>query len=270
MNTRSDTPEPDPHAASAGLSEPTPQRRQALRAALLARVAHSAAEHAGLITVRAKDGAWRSLKPGIRYKPLWAGTEGNSVLIDFAADTQLPVHRHRWLEEGIVLGGDLYMGDLRLGRGDYHASPAGSRHGQIGSRGGALAYLRGTSLGDTASALGEVLGGLLPHAGQPAHTVLASEEGWETLGPGVARKLLWSDARRVSCYYRLAPGADVAGHGHPLAEECLMLEGEVFFGDILLRAGEDQAAPAGTRHGLAHSDTGALLYVRGARAAFKP
>lgn len=270
MSTRPESPESDPRAGTAGLPEsPPPERRQALRAALLERVAQSAAEHAGLITVRAKDGAWHALKPGIRYKPLWAGTEGRSVLIEFAAGTQLPVHRHRWLEEGLVLRGDLHMGDLRLGPGDYHASPAGSRHGQIGSRGGALAYLRGTSLGDTASALGEVLGGLLPHAGQAPHTVFASEQGWETLAPGVARKRLWSDGRMESCYFRLAPGAEVAGHDHPLVEECMMLAGEIFLGDILLRAGEYQAAPAGTRHGLAHSDTGALLYVRGVSEAFK-
>jgi hypothetical protein len=46
-------------------------------------------------------------------------------------------------------------------------------------------------------------------------------------------------------------------------EECLMLSGEAFFGDILLRAGEYQHAPLGSRHGEAFSDVGALLYVHG-------
>ena len=276
MNTRSETSDPfgDTDTEDTGLSglfEPMPLpplRRQALRAGLPERVARSVAEHSGLITIRARHGAWHSLKPGIRYKPLWSGPEGNSVLIEFAAGTRLPIHRHRWLEEGIVLRGDLYMGELCLGRYDYHVSPVGSRHGRIGSRGGALAYLRGTSLGDTVSVLGEMLGGFLPHAGPPARTVFASDNGWETVAPGVARKRLWSDARMASYFFRLAPGAEVAGHEHPLDEECIMLEGDVFLGDILLGVGEYQVAPAGTRHGLAHSDSGALLYVRGARETF--
>lgn len=244
---------------------PPPQRLESLRRGLLERAAQSAAAHAGLITVRARDGAWQPLKPGIRYKPLWSGKAGNSVLIELAAGTFLPVHRHRWAEEGIVLRGDLYMGNLALGRFDYHVSPAGSRHQRIGSRGGALAYLRGTSLGNPASALGEVLGGLLPYAGQPAKTVFADEDGWEEIGPGVQRKRICSDEVMASYFFRLEAGARVAEHEHPQDEECIMLDGEIFLGDILLRAGEYQVAPAGTRHGLASTDVGALLYVRGAK-----
>ena len=48
-------------------------------------------------------------------------------------------------------------------------------------------------------------------------------------------------------------------------EECMMLQGEVFLGDILLRAGEYQLAPAGSLHGDVYSDVGATLFVRGAR-----
>jgi len=44
----------------------------------------------------------------------------------------------------------------------------------------------------------------------------------------------------------------------------MMLAGEVFLGDILLRAGEFQLAPAGSLHGEAYTDVGALLFVRGA------
>lgn len=41
---------------------------------------------------------------------------------------------------------------------------------------------------------------------------------------------------------RFAAGASVPDHGHALNEDCLMLQGEMFFGDILLRAGDYQVA----------------------------
>jgi anti-sigma factor ChrR (cupin superfamily) len=77
-------------------------------------------------------------------------------------------------------------------------------------------------------------------------------------------KSLWREDDAESMLLRLQPGARIAGHPHALDEECLMLEGEAFFGDTLLRAGEYQLAPAGTRHGDLVSDVGALLYVHGA------
>ncbi len=242
---------------------PPPRRNELLKTRLMERVAASRAAHAGLMTVRAKDGAWRALKPGIRVKPLWAGPQGSSVLIELAPGAALPRHRHLWVEEGIVLRGGVRMGDLELGPFDYHLSPAGSRHQPIRSPGGALAFLRGTSLGDPYSELRELLGGLLPFRGGPARTVYAGDEGWEEVAPGVAKKELWSGGGLASRFFRMEPGARLPGHVHALDEECLMLKGDVFLGDILLRAGEYQRAPAGTRHGEIYSDVGALLFVRG-------
>jgi hypothetical protein len=40
----------------------------------------------------------------------------------------------------------------------------------------------------------------------------------------------------------------------------------VFLGDILLREGDYQLAPAGISHGEVYSDVGALLFRRGAVA----
>ncbi|MDO9106654.1 MAG: cupin domain-containing protein [Methylovulum sp.] len=240
-------------------------RHQAIAGRLGQRMAHSIAEHAGLLTVRLKDGVWSPVKDGIRYKTLWrGGAVGNSVLIEFAAGAALPVHRHSWLEEGIVLRGGLQIGELELGLFDYHVAPAGSRHASIQSRQGALAFLRGTSLGDGATVLRELLGGLLPFRGGSAQTVFANDEGWQELGSGVFKKELYADGGMASCFYRLLPGATVPAHAHLKNEECMMLEGDVFLGDILLREGEYQLAPAGSAHGLAYTDVGALLFVRGA------
>lgn len=243
---------------------PATERNLAMAARLRQRTLASMAEHAGLLTVRLKDGVWRSVTNGIRFKTLWNGPAGNSVLIEFAAGASLPVHRHNRLEEGIVLRGGLQMGELDLGVFDYHVSAVGSRHQRIQSRQGALAYLRGTSLGHAPAVMSELLGGLLPLGDGKAQTVFFGDDGWQALKPGVFKKTLYSDGRITSCFYRLEPGATVPAHQHVDDEECMMLAGEIFLGDILLRAGEYQLAPAGTTHREAYTDVGALLFVRGA------
>ncbi len=246
------------------LAPMTPPRLEILHRRLMDRIARSAAEHAGLLTVRVRDGVWQDLAKSVRVKPLWIGPAGNSVLLELAPGAVLPMHRHNWLEEGIVLRGGLQTADWELGPFDYQVSPAGSRHGRIRSRQGALAYLRGTSLGRAPAVMGELLGGLLSFGRGPARTVPDDAGGWEEVEPGVMRKHLWSDGVMASCLWRLSPGASLAGHVHAADEECMLLSGEVFLGDILLRAGDYQLAPAGSRHGEVYSDVGALLFVRGA------
>jgi quercetin dioxygenase-like cupin family protein len=280
MNDRSEHPE-QPEALeqielnnliAEGLTPigPTPQRREALRSRLMERVASSVAQHAGLLTVRHKDGAWRTLKTGVRIKHLWTGPAGSSLLIEFAPGAMLPAHRHNWVEEGIVLRGGLQMGSLDMGPFDYHVSPPGSRHGLIRSLQGALAYLRGTSIGHTPSLLRELLGGLLPFRGKPPRTVFFDDAGWEQTAPGVQIKELWSDGTRVSGFCRFERGARLPGHAHPIEEECMMLSGEVFLGDILVRAGEYQLAAAGSVHGEVYSDVGGLFFFRGAMDGKEP
>jgi quercetin dioxygenase-like cupin family protein len=252
----------------AGLApiSPNPKQQEVLRTRILERITHSIANQAGLLTVRLKDGVWQTLKSGIRFKPLWTGSEGSSILIEFAPGATLPAHRHSWVEEGIVLRGDLEMGELELGPFDYHMSPVGSRHASIRSRQGALAYLRGTSVGHKPSVFRELLGGLLPSGGDLSLTVFANNnDNWVEVVDGVFKRELWSDNTWVSRVCRLEPGAMVPAHAHLLDEECMMLQGEVFLGDILLRAGEYQLAPAGSQHGEVYSDVGATLFVRGAR-----
>ncbi|HRD89524.1 MAG TPA: cupin domain-containing protein [Accumulibacter sp.] len=234
-----------------------------LRSRLLQRVGDSARRHAGLITVRTGDGVWRRLLKGVRSKLLHDGAEGTSVLIELAAGAVLPVHRHQHLEEGIVLRGSLQLGDLNLVPGDYHVSPPGSRHGRISSRSGGLAYLRGSSLGHTRAALGELIGGLLPGAGPAAHTVLAADDDWQTIADGVEQKILWRAGDVVSRFYRLAAGSHLPAHAHAHEEECMLLAGDAHFGDILVRAGEFHLAPAGSAHGEISSEHGAVAFVRG-------
>lgn len=240
-----------------------PARGNELRSRLLQRAADSARRHAGLITVRAGDGSWRAVKSGVRAKILHRRANDSSVLIEFAPGAVLPVHRHRHLEEGIVLSGSLHLANLQLGVGDYHVSPPGSRHGRISSPTGGLAYLRGTALGHPKAVIGEWLGGLLPGRGPAVHTIFATGNKWEEIAEGVEQKVVWREGEHVSRFLRLAAGSRLPPHTHRSEEETLIVSGDMFIGDLLVRAGEFHWAPAGSEHGEISSDVGALAFVRG-------
>ncbi|HEX2546891.1 MAG TPA: cupin domain-containing protein [Ramlibacter sp.] len=97
------------------------------------------------------------------------------------------------------------------------------------------------------------------------HTVRAADDGWEIVSEGVQRKILQRDLSSQSCLMRLAPGARVAGHHHTQDEECVVLDGSLRIGShLVLGTGDFHLAPAGTTHEETTSETGALVYLRGA------
>ena len=97
-------------------------------------------------------------------------------------------------------------------------------------------------------------------------TVRADGGVWEPVGPGLERKVLWESGDALSFLMKLAPGAVASGHSHLIDEECVVLEGTLRIGpDLLLRAGDFHVGVAGVDHQDGSTDTGALLYVRGAR-----
>lgn len=103
---------------------------------------------------------------------------------------------------------------------------------------------------------------------EPRHglaTVRREEGPWETIGPGVTRKLLWVSGNSQSALVRLEAGASVPGHGHQHDEECVVLEGSLCIGDdVVLHAGDFHVGARGSRHAPAMSPGGALVYLRGA------
>lgn len=86
---------------------------------------------------------------------------------------------------------------------------------------------------------------------------------WWPLSDGVDVKRLRGRDDVLSMLVRMQPGAALGDHGHAIEEDCLMLAGELFLGDILLRADDYHLAPAGARHVDGLSETGALLFVHG-------
>ena len=100
-------------------------------------------------------------------------------------------------------------------------------------------------------------------AGGPSRTVLSANTPWTDYGPGIARRTLWTTGTEATYLIRASKGAQVPGHGHLFDEECLMLAGDLYIGDMLLRAGDYQLAPVGSRHGTHVADTDLTLLVRG-------
>lgn len=96
-------------------------------------------------------------------------------------------------------------------------------------------------------------------------TIRAGDQGWQTMAPGLLRKVLHEADGAISTLMRLAPGVVVAGHSHGIDEECMVLEGTLRIGpDLLLHAGDFHVGRKGLPHGDASTDTGALVYLRGA------
>ena len=110
-----------------------------------------------------------------------------------------------------------------------------------------------------------VMRSIQAESGTLHRTVRAAEGDWRTVGPGIERKLLWSSGSMDSWMLRLAPGASVPGHLHSTDEECVVLEGSLRIGtDLVLRQGDFHVAASGSMHEEVTTETGALLYLRGA------
>lgn len=92
-----------------------------------------------------------------------------------------------------------------------------------------------------------------------------ADQGWVEFVPGIEIKMLYRDeaGQAKSFLARLQPGVTLPPHEHDLAEECLVLEGEIMLGDVTVRAGDYHFAPQGAKHGTLFTRTGALLFLRG-------
>jgi len=102
-------------------------------------------------------------------------------------------------------------------------------------------------------------------AGQPTLKTIQADEGeWQPFLPKVRIKRLQQSGDTLTYLLRLEPGAIMVPHEHPQDEECIVLEGEVRFGQTVARAGAYHLAPRGVAHETMFSETGALLFLRGA------
>jgi anti-sigma factor ChrR (cupin superfamily) len=121
---------------------PSPERAEAIRAKLLDRVR---ANRSRFVTVRADEGRWIALAPGVEFKLLHDDGRMRSFLLRLAAGARLPAHGHSADESCVVLEGEAQLGEVVAHAGDFHLALEGSVHGEITSRTGALLFLHGPS-----------------------------------------------------------------------------------------------------------------------------
>jgi hypothetical protein len=85
--------------------------------------------------------------------------------------------------------------------------------------------------------------------------------GWQPFGDGISIKVLHEAGGVMSYLLRLAPGASLPAHWHPVDEECVVLEGEVQIGTLRVAAG---GFHLGRKDNRLCSADGALIFLRGA------
>lgn len=86
---------------------------------------------------------------------------------------------------------------------------------------------------------------------------------WLKYSPGITYRVLNVDEanKRQSLLVRMEPGAVYRSHVHDIDEECLIIEGDLRYGDLELRAGDFHLATPGMIHPTGHTTSGCLLHV---------
>jgi quercetin dioxygenase-like cupin family protein len=96
-------------------------------------------------------------------------------------------------------------------------------------------------------------------------TVYAQENTWHAFLDKIEFKLLNEVDGIASYLLRLQPGAVLPAHQHPIDEECVVLEGDLRIGErLVLKKGDFHLARKDIPHAEITTDTGALIFLRGA------
>lgn len=235
-----------------------PAATSLLRERLLQRARGAVRAEAAFHTVRGRRD-WFSVDPGVRCRWLYQAAPGEALRLGEPLRARLMMLAPgaagvlRWPQRGmrsewLVMTGDVDVDDVALATRDYHVTVSSHAVAALRSAGGALLYLREA-----------------PAAGDEAavHTARDKDLPWFPHAPGIERRVVWQSGSEAAMLYRVQPGGSVPCHGHGHDEECLMIEGDVFVDDLLLRAGDYQLAPAGTTHQGVCSDTGGILFGHG-------
>lgn len=269
-------PAPDPLDEEAttllqgGLADawPSAAAPASLRDRLARRASHSADRIRSMVNVRQHERVLVAQSPGVHVHRIYQRDEAvplrpGEPLQVFVAKIE-PGARWQPPPAGADVGRDWLLVDgaaqlkadgevaVALGPLDYHVQGAGASQRAVDLRAGeagATVMLRERSL-SLASA-------------QPSCTARESPEAWEDYAPLIKRRVLWRQGPMAAMLWLAAPGATVPHHEHGHDEECLMLRGDLFQDDYLLREGDYQLAPGGSSHETVNTDTGALIYAHG-------
>jgi anti-sigma factor ChrR (cupin superfamily) len=243
------------------------ERRHRLRNDLLERVRHSARAHRLFKTIRREDTTWTTIGPGVRRCPLSSQAGLRVDLLKLAPGIELPWVEASLAQEVLVVDGALSMPGAMASAPDM--TPA--RHLVLGrsaanrpvsGRQGATLYVRSRTAALDQLPCGEAC--WWARATRESMQDAGTTCRWEPFMDGVDAAALQVHDGVASMLIRVAPGAALPDHGHSQEEDCYMLEGDMFLGDILMRAGDYQLAPVGRDHVGISSDAGALFYFHGA------
>jgi anti-sigma factor ChrR (cupin superfamily) len=244
------------------------ERLDALGARLAVRARQSVQAHREYHTLRREDRRWAEAGPGVREATLWSGAEARVQLLELAPGAAVPWAADVRAQELLLVQGPLrartpgaVVERMLAPHSHVLRSDAGAGTLCAGDA-PALVYLRQILVDPATLPEPEASWWRLPRP--PLHCVQPGERRWLPTFPGVEVLPLWGNAEITSMLVRFAAGAGVPDHRHAVHEDCLMLEGEMFLGDILLRPGDYQLAPAGGGHFGETSDVGGSFFFHGA------
>ena len=131
--------------AAPAVRAPSPAVKSALLARIRAAKTAESAVAAGwrFEKIAAAEGWVKLPIPGLRMREVTVDAARDTALlfVEMAPGAVFPDHDHSATERGLVLSGDLRMGDRLLGAGDFYEAAAGTRHERIASPSGCTGLL---------------------------------------------------------------------------------------------------------------------------------
>ena len=90
-----------------------------------------------------------------------------------------------------------------------------------------------------------------------------SRANWFEISPGIKGRLLHVDRAQNRQYLliRMAPGASYHPHSHDAEEQSLVLEGDLSFGELNLKAGDFHVATPSSSHPPGRTVNGCLVHI---------
>jgi quercetin dioxygenase-like cupin family protein len=244
-------------------------RAAALGARLAERAHRSVLAHRDFRTTRQADLQWSAPLDGAQEALLDAGDQARATLVRLRPGARLPWPAGTTAQEILLVEGELQA--QPAGQAPIMLTPhalalrSAPQAGELvasAQAGPCLVYVRQMHVAPESISGPEGQWWALPR--KPLQITHAAGRRWRPTFEGVEVLPMWGSADITSMLVRFAPGASVPDHQHAAHEDCLMLEGEMFLGDILLRPGDYQLAPAGGGHFGETSDVGCTFFFHGA------
>jgi quercetin dioxygenase-like cupin family protein len=240
---------------------------QVLRRRLSERIRRSVEAHREFRTVRREQLLWSIDAPGGAQATLTRTDYTHVALVRLESGATLAWREGTWAQEVLVVEGSVRAepkgGTTQTLARWSLALRRSEDAGALRATGGpAVLYVRRLLAPPDSLPEPEAAWWSVPAA--PLQCIGIEQRRWRDGFEGVQTLALWGTPQIVSMLVRFAPGAGVPDHRHAVHEDCLMLDGSMFLGDIVLRAGDYQLAPAGGGHFGEMSDVGGTFFFHGA------